>query len=383
MFFTQTRLHLVSYGLFIAVIMVLPTVLDVFWLNRITKYLVYGMLGVAICLAWGFGGILNLGQGLFFGLGAYMIGMSLKLASPTSLQQGSDTPLPDFMIFTSEPGMPTELCCISPGSFLWIPFLEQWFGVGMSMVLPCLVALGLGYICFRARVTGVYIAIITLALTLMVRLLVINNQPFINGFNGLTDLGWFTIGQWEFDPYMVRTYYLTAISLSFILIGTRWLVNTQAGLILQAIRDNENRARYFGYDVTRYKLFFFCVSAAIAGLAGMLYVVAAEFASPTYFDIFFSISMVVWAAVGGRSSLLGSCLGAILLNVIQASVSESKLLIEVWQIIVGGIFIFVVLWMPKGLAGFSQMLADRLLMKLRRHATPEQKELGSKETETG
>ena len=367
---TRNNLQLAAYGLFIVVVMLLPLFMDVFWLNRMSKYLVFGMLGIAISMSWGYAGILNLGQGLFFGFGAYMLAMSLKLASPTSLQQGSaDEPVPDFMLWTSEPGAPIDLCCINQGSFLWIPFKEQWFGVAMGLVMPTLIAFVLGYAMFRARIAGVYVAILTLALCLLVRLLVIDAQPLINGFNGLTDLGWFTVGGLEFDPYLVETYYLIAVITCLVLIGARWLVNTKVGVVLQAIRDNEERVRYLGYDVAIYKVFFFCISAAIAGLAGMLYVIAAEFASPTYMNIGFSISMVVWAAVGGRWSLLGACIGAILLNVVEATVSETEMLVEAWQLIIGAIFLFVVLVMPRGLAGFIQAVADLALARLHKAVT--------------
>jgi urea transport system permease protein len=356
----KKTIELLGYILFLAVLLVLPAMLDIFWLNRISKYLVYGMLGVAISLAWGYAGILNLGQGLFFGLGAYMLAMSLKLASTTSLNQGSDTPVPDFMLWNAEPGALTDLCCINKGSFLWIPFQNQWFGVGMALLLPTLVATGLGFAMFRARITGVYVAIITLALALLVRLIIIDAQPMFNGFNGLTDLGWFEIGDISFDPYQIHTYYLIAITLGVVLFVARWLVGSKAGLILQAIRDDENRARYLGYDVALYKVFFFAVSAAIAGIAGMLFVIAAEFASPTFMNISFSVSMVVWAAVGGRNSLLGACIGAILLNVVEASVSETQALLNAWQLIIGALFITVVIFLPRGLAGLVESAVERV-----------------------
>lgn len=343
------------YAAFIVAVLGLPLVLDdVFWLNRIAKYLVYGMLGIAIALSWGYAGILNLGQGLFFGLGAYMVAMSLKLSSPTSLAQGSDTPVPDFMLWNAEPGAVTDLCCINPASFLWIPFQSQWFGVAMAIVLPVLVAFVLAFSIFRLRVSGVYVAIITLALVLLVRLLIIDAQPVTNGFNGLTDLGWLTIGGFEFDPYMVQTYYLVAVSVCVVLLLTRWLVSTRAGLILQSTRDDPTRARYLGYDVAAFQVFFFTVSAAIAGFAGMLYVIAAEFASPSFLDITFSISMVVWAAVGGRNSLIGAAIGAVLINTIEASVSETEIFKEAWKLIIGALFVLVVLYLPRGLAGLAR-----------------------------
>lgn len=343
------------YALFILIVMGLPLVMeDVFWLNRIAKYLVYGMLGIAIALSWGYAGILNLGQGLFFGLGAYMVAMSLKLQSYTSMQQGSETPVPDFMLWNAQPGAPTDLCCILPGSWLWLPFQAQWFGMLMAIVVPVLVALVISSAIFRLRVSGVYVAIITLALVLLVGLLVTDAQPLTNGFNGLTDLGWLTIAGIEFDPYMVSTYYIVAVSTCVVLLLTRWLVSTRAGLILQSTRDDPNRSRYLGYDVAAYQTFFFTVSAGIAGFAGMLYVIAAEFASPSYFDITFSISMVVWAAVGGRSSLIGAAIGAILISTIEATASESDLFQEAWKLIIGLIFVFVVLYMPSGLAGLAR-----------------------------
>tara|TARA_B100000886_G_scaffold320667_1_gene262297 strand:- start:156 stop:1286 length:1131 start_codon:yes stop_codon:yes gene_type:complete len=360
------KLDWAVYITFFVVVLCLPLLTDdVFWLNRISKFLVFGLLGLAIALSWGYAGVLNLGQGLFFGLGAYMFAMSLKLKSGTSLQQGSDKPVPDFMVWNAEPGSPTELCCIVPGSWLWLPFQSQTFGMIMAVALPILVAFVVGSAIFRLRVSGVYVAIITLALVLLVRLLIIDAQPITNGFNGLTDLGWLNLFGVEFDPYMYETYYLVAVSCCVIMLAARWLVSTRAGLILQSTRDDANRSRYLGYDVAAYQIFFFVVSAAIAGFAGMLYVVAAEFASPTFLDISFSISMVVWAAVGGRSSLIGAVIGAVLINSIEASVSETEIFKEAWKLIIGVIFIFVVLLLPRGIAGvardFARWLEDSYL----------------------
>jgi urea transport system permease protein len=351
------------YAAFVIIIMTAPLVMEPFWLNRVAKYLVYGMLGIAVALSWGYAGILNLGQGLFFGAGAYMLAMSLKLASTTSLQQGSDRPVPDFMLWNAEPGSPTELCCINKASFLWLPFQSQWFGVAMGLILPVAIATILGMIVFRKRISGVFVSIITLAVVLLVRLVVIDSQPVTNGFNGLTDLGWFKVGGLEFDPFVVETYYLVAVSLSLVLVGARLLIFTRAGLILQAVRDDQNRARYLGFDVTAYQTFFFAVSAAIAGFAGMLYVVVSEFASPTFMDLTFSITMVVWAAVGGRSSILGACIGAIIINVLSATVSETEGFAEAWKAIIGLIFVLVVLYLPRGIAGLAHDFVDRIVTR--------------------
>src|SRR6202041_1864463 len=177
---SKRRFEIAIYLAFFALIMCAPLLLDPFWLNRIAKYLVFGMLGIAVALSWGYAGILNLGQGLFFGAGAYMLAMSLKLASPTSLQQGSDKPVPDFMLWNAEPGAPSELCCITRASFLWLPFQSQWFGIAMGVVVPTVVAFLLGSWLFRKRVAGVFVSIVTLALVLLVRLLIINAQSVTN-----------------------------------------------------------------------------------------------------------------------------------------------------------------------------------------------------------
>lgn len=361
----ERKFQIAAYVIFIALLFAAPVFGDEFWLNRISKYLVYGMLGVAIALTWGYAGILNLGQGLFFGLGAYMLAMSLKLSSLTSLQQGSDKPVPDFMLWNAEPGAPTELCCINKGSFLWLPFQSQSVGLVLGILLPVVVAGALGMLVFRKRISGVFVSIITLALVLLVRLVMVDAQPVTNGFNGLTDLGWLTIGGIEFDPYSRATYYLCAICLSLTLIGARLVVETRAGMILQAIRDDQVRARYLGFDVSLYQVFFFAISAGIAGVAGMLYVVVAEFASPTFMDLSFSVTMVVWAAVGGRSSLLGACIGAILINMIEAEVSETEALVEAWKAIIGLIFVLVVLFMPRGLGGLAHDVLRQFLRRVK------------------
>ncbi|MFN8684137.1 urea ABC transporter permease subunit UrtC [Paracoccus sp. P2] len=355
-----TNYRIWAYLLFFAVLLALPLTGDDFWLNRVAKYLCFGMLGAAIALTWGYAGVLNLGQGLFFGLGAYAMAMPLKLASYTSLQQGSDQPVPDFMLWNAQPGASTDLCCITPGSWLWIPFQSQWFGVAMAIIAPVIVATLLGRLIFGQRISGVFVSIITLALVLLARLLLVDAQPLTNGFNGLTDLGYFNLFGTELDPYAVTTYYVITIAMIVVLVLARLLVATRAGTVLQATRDSQTRALYLGYDVPAYQTFFFAVSAAISGLAGMLYVVVAEFASPSFLDLTFSVSMVVWAAVGGRGSILGACIGAILINVLEARASETEALVEAWKAIVGLVFVLVVIWLPQGLGGFAHDMMRRL-----------------------
>jgi urea transport system permease protein len=354
----KSHLQVTAYLAFIALLLVMPQVMGVFWLNRFCEYLAYALAAIAISVSWGNGGILNLGQAVFFGVGAYMLAMSLTLASPAA------QPVPEFMLLNKEPHAPEDLCCVVPGAFVWIPFQNLWFGLMMGLALPVLLALLVGYPMFKRRTTGVYVAIITLALALIVRLLIINNQPLTNGFNGLAELEYFTVFGHVFDPYSPSTYYLAVAVLGISLIGLRLILSSRAGLLLRAIQDDESRARFLGYDVENFKLFFFCLSAAIAGIAGMLFVVVAQFAAPSLMAIPFSISMVIWAAVGGRASLLGAAVGAILVNMAGAYASESSTLQPVWPLLIGGLFVLVVLFLPRGIAGLVESGADRVLARL-------------------
>jgi urea transport system permease protein len=334
-----------AYVVFFGLVFALPFFLNSFWTNRIATYLVYGICAVGISMSWGYAGILSLGQGLFFGIGAYMLAMSLTLAVP------GNNPVPELMLLNMEPDAQRDLCCVTAGSFLWIPFRSVAFGLVAGIVVPCVLAALLGYVMFKRRTTGVYVSIITLAFALIGQLLIINNQPLTGGFNGLANLALLEVGGFEFDPYGPSVYYLVAFTMLAVVLFARYLLSGRTGQVLKAIREDEARARYFGYDVENYKLFIFCFSAGVAGLAGMLFTLTAEFASPSLMATSFSISMVIWAATGGRSSLLGACIGALIVNYVGSVASESATFQPVWPILLGALFVFVVLVMPNGLAG--------------------------------
>jgi urea transport system permease protein len=346
------------YTLFaVIVLLLLPLLIaDPFWLNRLSLYLVFGILALSMCLCWGYCGILSLGHGAFFGLGAYCMAMSLKLLSPDSLAQGTSFPLPDFMVWNTPPGQELQL------PLLWVPFQNQWFGLFAALALPMLFAAIVGWFVFNGGVSGVFISIITLSLVVILNLVLIDQQPLTNGFNGLTNLAVFQIGDFAFDPYSLATYYLIAGSLIVVLLGLRWLTRTKVGLLFRAIQADEQRVRYFGYDIANYKIFALSVSAMIAGFAGALFVINSQYASPTIMDVGISIAVVVWTAVGGRTSLVGAAVGAIAINLIQSLLSENENLIQVWQLIVGILFVLVVLFLPGGLAS----LAPKLLRFRRR-----------------
>lgn len=337
-----------------ALVLALPAVLNNdFLLNKIARYLVLGILTVSLALSWGYGGILNLGQAMSFGIGSYAMAMALKLKTvPVHTGAGG---LPDFMVWNNVTSLP----------WFWVPFKSLTFALIAGVTVPALAAAALGWFMFRSRVTGVYVAIITLATMVVLNLVIIDQQSYTGGFNGITDLAQLEIFGIAFDAYDRATYYLVAGCVALSLVVAFAFTRTRAGLVVQAIRDHESRVRYFGYDVAGYQIFVFALSAAIAGLAGMLYTVVMEFASPTFLGVQFSLSVVVWCAVGGRQSLVGAFLGAVLVAGVQGALSESAAFVETWTLVMGALFVLVVLFLPKGLAGLAEQ-AWRLVSQRRR-----------------
>ncbi len=340
---------IIGYALFAAVILAVPLVIDdPYLLNKFGRYLIFAMLATALSLSWGYTGILNLGQAVSFGLGSYCMAMALKLRT-IPIQTGK-AGLPDFMVWNNVKSLP----------WFWEPFHSTGFAIAAGILLPVIIALLLGWFVFRARVAGVYVSIITLAMLVVVNLLIIDQQRFTGGFNGLTDLADLAVFGMDFDPYSSATYYLIAASLIGSLLLGQAVIHSKAGLIMQAIRDDETRARYFGYDVAQFQIFAFCVSAGISGFAGMLYAMVMAFASPTFLSVQLSLSIVIWCAVGGRASLVGAALGAILVTGVQGSLSETPAFLNTWMLIMGALFVAVVLFLPKGLVSLLQMAMARL-----------------------
>lgn len=350
-----TRWRLAGYLLFCAAILIVPLLINNdYLLNKYMRYLVFGILSASLSFAWGYTGILNLGHAVSFGLGSYAMAMAVKLRT-IPIQTGAGG-LPDFMVWNNVTVLP----------WFWEPFHSYTFAILAGVAIPMLLALLLGWFMFRGRITGVFVAIITLAMLVVVNLLIIDLQKYTGGFNGITDLTTLSLFGVEFDAYSSNTYYLIAGTLCVVLLGGLAVTQSKTGLILQAIRDDENRVRYFGYDVAAYQNFAFTVSAGVAGFAGMLYTLVMEFASPTFLAVPLSLSIVIWCAVGGRASLVGSALGAILVTGVQGSLSESPAFLDTWMLIMGGIFIAVVLFLPKGLISLIEIGVDAF----RRRADP-------------
>jgi urea transport system permease protein len=340
--------QILLYGVVCLAILLVPVLVDdAFLLNKYARYLIFGMLAIALSLSWGYAGILNLGQATTFGLGSYCMAMFLKLKT-VPIHTGSDG-LPDFMVWNNVTELP----------WIWAPFHSMPVALLAGLLVPALFAALLGWFMFGGRIAGVYAAIITLAAMVVVNLIIVDQQSYTGGFNGITDLAQFDVLGLTFDAYSASTYYLVAACLTVTLFLALAVSRSKTGLILQAVRDQEERVRFFGYDVALYKTFVFALSAAIAGLAGMLYTIVMEFASPTFLGVPLSLSIVIWVAVGGRQSLLGAMLGAMLVTGVQGALSESEAFLETWTLVMGGLFVLIVLFMPKGLAGAFEVFARR------------------------
>jgi urea transport system permease protein len=326
---------------------ILPVTLSDFQINLLGRFLTYAIVAVGLDLIWGYTGMLSLGQGLFFGLGAYCFAMYLNL-------EKTGGKMPEFM----------GLYGVTEVPLLWQPFHSPILAIIIAVAFPMVIAGLVGFMIFRSRIQGVYFSIITQALTAIVALLLIGQQKVINGTNGITEMR--TIfGATLADPSThLALYIATVIVLGVVYLGCRWLIRSRFGRLLVAVRDDENRVRFMGYNTVVVKTLVFMLSAGIAGLAGILFVPQVGIISPKQLDITASIEIVIWVAVGGRGTLIGAILGAILVNTGKSSISTSNP--DIWQLIMGGLFIGVVLLFPKGLVGSVGDMVARLKLLLRK-----------------
>ncbi len=308
-----------------------------FSLNRFGKFLAFAILALGLDLIWGYTGILSLGQGVFFGLGAYCMGMHLMLTIGKESVYGSD--LPDFMVWNQVKELP----------FFWKPFFSFPAAVLGAILVPMLFASVFGFFAFRSRIKGVYFAIITQALALAAWLVFNRNDTNLGGTNGLTDFKQ-VVGYRLSEPFTQRgLYVLTVLCLGGAYLMCRWIIGSRAGRVLIAVRDSEQRVVFSGYTPANYKLFVFVVAAGLAGLAGMLYVPQVGIITPAQIGVLPSLEMVIWVAVGGRGSLAGAVLGAVIVNYGRSILTNY--FPELWPFILGGLFVLVVLLFPDGLVG--------------------------------
>ena len=341
-----------SIAVLALLLLVLPAGLDAFRLGLLAKYLCFAFAAVGIVLAWGYGGILSLGQGMFFGLGSYSVAMFLKLeaaaiaSSGSALSQFYGSDLPDFMVWNSIEALP----------WWWVPFRHLGVALAMVVVLPALVAFGLAYANFRKRVGGVYFSIVTLALAAIMAIVIIGQQGYTGGINGLTDFRTFAGLPLDGDaPRRVLYYVTVALLLASLLVG-RWIIGSRLGKVLVAIRDHEDRVRFSGYDPALFKAFIFAVAAVITAIGGALYALQEGLASPSLMGIVPSVEMVIYAAVGGRLSVIGAVYGTLLVLMARTFFSEN--FVEYWLYFIGALFIGVVMFLPTGLAGVTERIGQ-------------------------
>ncbi len=316
-----------------------------FRLNQFGKFLAFAILALGLDLIWGYCGVLSMGQGVFFGLGAYCMGMYLALQIGTESVYGSE--LPDFMVWTQVKELP----------LFWYPFKSFAGGVLGAILVPVLFATLFGFLAFRSRIKGVYFAIITQALAFAAWLVFNRNETRLGGTNGLTDFKQ-ALGFRLSDPSTQRgLYILTVVALGAAYLFCRWIVASRAGKVLIAIRDSESRVTFSGYTPWMYKLFVFVVSAGLAGLAGMLYVPQVGIITPAQIGVLPSLEVVIWVAVGGRGTLIGAVLGAVAVNYGRSVLTNY--FPEAWPFILGGLFVVVVTMFPDGLLGMIRKVTAR------------------------
>jgi urea transport system permease protein len=315
--------------------LLLPAVLPAFRLNLLGRFLSLGIVALGVDLIWGFTGMLSLGQGIFFSLGGYALGMYLSL---NSLEPGQ---LPEFFSLYGVQSLPG----------FWQPFGSPLFTFFAIWVIPALVAGVLGYLVFRNRIKGVYFSILTQASLLVFFNFFNGQQKLINGTNGLKTDTARIFGELVGSDGMQRyLFWITVLFVVGAFLLCRWLTSGRFGDSLIAIRDDEARLRFTGYNPTAYKTLVFAVAGALAGISGALYTVQSGIVSPQFMAVPFSIEMVIWVAVGGRGTLIGAVLGAVLINYAKSLVSEA--LPETWLFIQGGLFLLVVTALPDGLVGW-------------------------------
>ncbi|MEM6309820.1 MAG: urea ABC transporter permease subunit UrtC [Pseudomonadota bacterium] len=361
----MSRKDLIGFAILAAVIfLILPSILDSFRLNLFGKYLTYAFVAVGLALCWGAGGILSLGQGVFFGLGGYCMAMFLKLeaSTPENTSIQSTPGIPDFMDWNQLTELPVW----------WQPFYSLTFAMFAVVAVPVVFAFIIGFAMFTRRVGGVYFAIITQAFAAILTILIIGQQGYTGGVNGITDLR--TLLGWDIrtDEAKTTLYFVNGALLFVVLFIAQYVRKSKLGRLLIAMRDQEDRVRFSGYNVANFKIFIFCLGAAFAGIGGARFTLQVGFMSPTLVGIVPSIEMVIFCAVGGRLSILGAVYGALLVNWAKTTFSEA--FPELWLLGLGGLFIAVVMFFPNGLAGvWSEKIEPRLLAMLGKPKTHDAK----------
>ena len=341
----KTRGEAIGFIAFLVLVLVIfPLAMPVFRLNLVGKYLSFGFVAIGLVLLWGRCGVLSLGQGVFFGLGGYCMAMFLKLeaADPESTSIQSTPGIPDFMDWNQLTALP----------WFWEPFKSLPFTILAIFVVPAVVAFIIGWAMFRRKVGGVYFAIITQALALIMSLGIDGNQGYTGGRNGITDLrpllGW----DIRTEDAQYTLYFLCVVLLALTALAAKYIINTRLGRVLVAVRDQEDRVRFSGYDVAIVRTSVFAFAAVLSGIGGAMFVLQVGFMSPSIIGIVPSIEMVIFTAVGGRLSVMGAIIGCLIVNWGKTAFSEAYP--DAWLYLMGGTFISVVMFFPNGIAGLAE-----------------------------
>jgi urea transport system permease protein len=335
------RLWLAGFAIVFVVVLPLANALGFlsdYYLNLFGKYLSLAILALGMDLIWGYTGILSLGQAIFFGIGAYSIGMHMMLEGSGKGVYGE--PVPDFMIWNQVYQLP----------LFWKPYQHVAFALAAGVLVPAGLAALIGFLTFRRRLRGTYFAILTQAIAFAVWLTVNRNEMRLGGTNGLTDFKSILGFSLSSSGTLRALYVCTAVMLVAVLVVSRRLVGSKIGLVLQAVRDNERRLEFLGYNVAAYKIFIFSVSAALAGLSGLLYAPQVGIITPSQVGVLPSLEIVIWVAFGGRGTLWGAVLGAVSINWLRSVLTGTYP--RLWPIILGALFVGVIMLFPKGLVGF-------------------------------
>jgi len=315
-----------------------PLQLSTYTVTLLGKYLCYALLAVSVDLVWGYLGILSLGHGAFFALGGYAMGMYMMRQIGDRGVYGNPL-LPDFMVFLNWQELP----------WFWYGFDQFWFAALMVCVAPGLLALVFGWLAFRSRVAGVYLSIMTQAMTYALLLAFFRNEMGFGGNNGLTDFKDILGFSLQSDATRIGLFVSSAVALAAGYLACRYIVNSKLGRVSVAIRDAEDRTRFIGYRVDHVKLWMFTFSAILAGIAGALYVPQVGIINPSEFSPLNSIEIVIWVAVGGRGTLYGAVAGAVIVNYAKTYLTGA--LPDAWLFALGALFVLVTVFLPKGIAG--------------------------------
>jgi urea transport system permease protein len=342
---------MISFGIVFIILFVLPFMVGEFQTSLMSKLLLFGALGISLDLVWGFTGILSFAHGVFFTLGGYAMAYYLKLnLSASANTYGGE--LPDFMVWNGLTELPWFIA----------PLKHFHIAILAVVLVPAVFAYIIGWFIFRSKVSGVYITIITLAISSALTTFFISQQAYTGGTNGITDVAQLELLGLTFKGNLL--YWVILVFTSLVLVGAWLLTKTNLGLILRSINENERRIAFLGYDVASFKIFIWTVSAAIAGISGALFVPLNKFISPVYLAVAFGTQVVIWVAIGGRGSLVGPLVAAILLGQVQ---NYAERVTQDWQLIVGILLLVVVLFLPDGLMG---LIPKSVMQAMESNPTP-------------